>query len=241
MNNLICISTGAVYKFSEDMNEKIKMLRGFSPVGIEICFADSQHLIDFKISEENLSYLKSLKWVSIHAPWLGVRYGRNRRTDEVVKSMRYLSDLINAKNVVFHGNFADDFSFFKNCDFVYSIENSDWRYFFHTVSEMKELFANNDDYKFTFDFAHALTVDPLDAHIYIEKFKDRLIQIHFSYLSRELSDHWFLHKHDNKEMQELLECLKPLSVPIVLECVATDESELSLIKKEMEYAREIFG
>jgi len=241
MNNLICISTGADYKMSEDMNRKIELLKEFCADGIELCFADSQALIDFKITDENLYYLKSLKWVSIHAPWIGIRYGRNQRTDEVVKSMRYLSDLIDAKNVVFHGNFADDFSFFLNCDFTYSIENSDWRYSFHTVLEMEKLLAESDNYKFTFDFAHALTVNSSDVSVYMSRLKDRMIQVHLSYLDKQLPDHWFLHKHDSVEMRNLLSPLKDLDVPIVLECVAANESELPMIKDEIEYVREVFS
>lgn len=242
MNNPICISTGAVYKFSEDMNEEIQMLEKFSPDGVELCFADSQHLLDFKITEGNLSYLRELKAVSIHAPWIGIRYGKNQRSEDVLKAIGDLYCFVNARNVVFHADFIDDFGIFENYKPDCSIENNDWKHpFANTVLETEFLLAENKNIKFTFDFAHVLTMNSSDAPVYVEKFNDRIIQIHFSYHGRELSDHWFLHKHDSKEMQELLECLKPLNVPVILECVAADKNELPLIKKEMEYVREIFS
>lgn len=240
MKNLICVSTGAVYKISEDMNKKIELLKEFSPDGIELCFADSQYLIDFKITKENLTYLCTLKYVSIHAPWLGVRYGNNERTLAVLKSINNLYCEIDARNVVFHADFIDNFSVFENYDFTISIENNEWKYPFHLISEIELLLKNNKKFKFTFDFAHALTVSVEDIPVYVEKFKEKLIQVHFAYFDKELPDHWFSHKYDSEEIRKLSKYLKVLDVPIVLECVANDESEVSLIGKELKYVRNIF-
>jgi hypothetical protein len=241
MDNPICISTGAVYKLTEDMNEKIGLVKEFSPDGIELCFADARYLIDFQISKENLSYLCGLKSVSIHAPWLGIRYSENPRCQDVLKAIKDLYYLINARNVVFHADFVGDFDVFRNCDFIYSIENNDWRHPFNTVSEIGVLLSENERIKFTFDFAHALSVLPASVPNFINHFKDKIIQVHLSYHGRELSGHWFLHKYDSEEMRNLIKQLKILDVSIVLECVANDENELSLIQNEIEYVREVLN
>jgi len=76
MKNPLCISTGFVYKISGDMNEKIRLLRQFSADGIELNFAFSRDLINFRITPDNLEYLKD-KRVTIHAPWKDITYGNN--------------------------------------------------------------------------------------------------------------------------------------------------------------------
>ena len=74
MKNPICISTGSFYLLMNDRNEIIRKIKEFSPDGIELLFAHPQYLFDFVISEENLNYLKSLKFISIHAPCKEITY-----------------------------------------------------------------------------------------------------------------------------------------------------------------------
>ena len=97
----------------------------------------------------------------------------------------------------------------------------------------------NPKLKFTFDFAHALTVSSNDIPLYIDKFKDKIIEIHLAMLNRNLKDHWFLHKYDSTEIRNLLNHLKNIKAPIILECVASNNDEVQLIKKEIEYIKEI--
>jgi len=142
--------------------------------------------------------------------------------------------------VIFHPEKINDFKILKNYDFAASIENKDWRYnSVNTVEKIEAILNENKNLKFTFDFAHALTVSSDDIPVYINKFKDRLITIHLSMLNKNLKDHWFLYKYDSKEMRDLLSHLKNIDVPIVLECVASDWSEVLLIKKEIEYIKKI--
>jgi hypothetical protein len=243
MNNPICISTGAVYKFSEDMNEKIQMLEKFSPDGVELCFADSQHLLDFKITEENLSYLRGLKAVSIHAPWKEIVYNDNELCHQVLCTIEKLYKQINANNVVVHFKTDSDVFVVNNYNFVTSAENGEWKTekWPNTPEGISSILGLNNKLRFTFDFAHALTVSSDDVPGYINLFSQIISEIHFSTRQKDAPDHWFLHKHDSEEIRKLLSYLKPLNVSIALECVAADESELPLIKNEMEYARWIFG
>ena len=66
-----------------------------------------------------------------------------------------------------------------------------------------------------------------------------MIEVHLAMLNKNLKDHWFLHKYDSKEMRNLLNYIKDTDVPIVLECVASNQSEIQLIKKEIEYIKAI--
>lgn len=240
MENPICISTGFLYRLTNNRNEMIKRIREFSPYGIELSFAYPQYLFDFVVNKENLDYLQSLKFNSIHVPWKEITYGNNQEAKNVLEAIEKLYKQINAKNVVFHKNQIEDIQIITNYDFTVSIENGDWRELAgNNVEKIQEALKENPKLKFTFDFAHALTVSSNDIPLYIDKFKDKIIEIHLAMLNEDLKDHWFLHKYDNQEMRNLLNHLKNIKVPIILECVASNNDEVQLIKKEIEYIKEI--
>jgi len=239
MQNLISISTGFLYKITKDRNKMIEIIRGFSPDGVEVSFACPDRLLNFKISDSNLRYLKSLKYVSIHAPWINISYGDNQKSQDVLGSIKKLYSLIGAKNVVFHQEDIENIRCIANLNLVVSIENMGWNQKPNTIVETEKFLNKNKSIKFVFDFAHALTVSYDDIPLYLDKFKDRLIAIHISYKDRELKDHWFLHKHDSPKMRELLNEVKRFDVPLVLEGVASNENEIPLIKKEIKYLKSI--
>jgi len=239
MKNPICISTGFVYKLSKDMNEKIGMLKNFFINGIELCFAYPEDLLSFVINQENIRYLRVLKFISIHSPWKEVIYGNNQKTKDILRTLEKLYKEIGAYNVVFHKEQIDDINIITNYDFTASIENGDWRESGNSVEEIKAILNKNKSLKFTLDFAHALTISSDDIPIYFNKFKDKLISIHLAMFNKNLKGHWFLHKYDSEEIRTLLNYFKNTNVPIVLECVASGQSEIQLIKKEIEYIKTI--
>jgi len=240
MENPICISTGFLYRLTNDRNEMIKRIKEFSPYGIELSFAYPQYLFDFVVDEENLDYLQSLKFNSIHASWKEIIYGNNQKSKNVLEAIEKLYKQINAKNVVFHRDQIEDIQVITDHDFLASIENGDWREpLGNSVNKIEEILKENSKLKFTFDFAHALTISSDDIPLYVDKFKDKVVEIHLAMLNRDLKDHWFLHKYDSLEMRNLLNHLKNINVPIILECVAYNNDEVQLIKKEIEYIKEI--
>ncbi|MFA4998848.1 MAG: hypothetical protein WC514_02400 [Candidatus Paceibacterota bacterium] len=241
MKNPICISTGLLYRLTNDRNEMISKIREFSPEGIELSFAYPEYLFDFTIKEENLRYLRNLKFNSIHAPWIEITYGNNQKSKDVLTAIEKLYKQIDAKDVVFSNKEQiADINVITDYDFIVSIENDDWKHPLSNIPEkIEEVFSENKILKLTFDFAHALTVSPKDIPMYINKFKDRIISIHLAMLNKELKDHWFLHKHDSKRMRELLGYLKEINSPVILECVASDWKEVALIKEEIKYIKSI--
>ncbi len=243
MKNPICISTGLVYLLTNDKNKIIEIIREFSPDGIELSFADPQYIFDFSITKENLEYLQSLKFNSIHGPWKNIEYGDNHKCKDVLKSIEDLYKKIGARNVNFHlfdVNKAEDTKVFNKYNFNFSVENDDFRNpGLNTVEKIDKVLRANEKLKFTFDFAHALVASPQEIPVFINRFRDKLAQVHLSYLTKEMKDHWFLHKYDSKEMRDLLNYLKSTNVPIVLECVASNWEEISLVKKEIEYIKAI--
>jgi hypothetical protein len=243
MTKILGISTGFDYKMSEDMNEQIKIIRNLSLGdlinGIELNFAFPEKLFNFEISEENLNYIKSLEFVSIHLPWKDIIYSDNSKAREFLSSAKRLYQRINAKNVVVHTDEIKDFKIFDDYNMNVSIENDDYKKGANTVEQINELLNKDNRFKLTFDFAHAISISPSEVQKYIDKFEDKISEIHLAMLNREMKDHGFLHKFDNDQMRNLIKSLNLLDAPIILECVAKDTSELSLIKKEIRYIKEI--
>lgn len=235
MENPIVISTGLVYKFMNDRNEMIQRLKEFSPDGIEISFAYPQYLYEFVLESRNLMYLQGLRFNSIHAPWKEIVYGKN--AIPVLERIDTLYDSIHARNVVFHKAPEDDFSVLRDYNFAGSVENDDWKKGLNTPEKIGEILEQNPNLRFTFDFAHALTIDTGLVPEFLS-FGNKISQVHLSYLDRQMPDHYFLFKHDSEEMRRLIRMI-PSNIPLVLECVADNPSEIELVRREIEYLRSV--
>lgn len=241
MENPICISTGLLYRLMKDRNEIISKIKESSPAGIELSFVYPQNLFDFEINQENLKYLQSLKFNSIHAPWKEIVYGNNQKSKDTLKAIEKLYKQIKGRNVIFHKGRIEDYDLILSHDFTASIENGDWRKSKNSIEDIKSVLNKNKKFKFTFDFAHAITISSLDIPEYVNYFKDKLVEIHVSIVNKELERHDFLYKCNSAEIRKLLQNLKTVNVniPIVLECIAINENEIQLIKKEMKYIKAI--
>ena len=238
MDNPICISTGCVRRLLKDTNKGINLLRQFSPKGIEVSFPYSKNLINFDLEKDNLKYLETLKFNSIHAPFKDYIYENNEKSKEILRRISDLYKRINARNVVFHKDTIKDYDFIANNDFVVSLENDDWRKPKNTMSRLKDVLDNNEKFKFTFDFAHALSTSS-DIDEYISCLGDKLIEIHLSIIDEDSKRHTFLHRKDSEKLRRKLQSLKSISAPIVLECGIPNLGKKDLLRKEIDYIRSI--
>jgi len=238
MNNPICTSTGCVRRLLKDTNKSINLLSQFSPEGIEVSFAYPQYLLNFGLEEDNLKYLESLKFNSIHAPFKDYVYENNEKSREILRRISDLYKRIKARNVVFHKDTIKDYDFIANNDFVVSLENDDWRKPKNTMNLLKDILDNNEKFKFTFDFAHALSTSS-NIDEYMVCLGDKLVEIHLSIIDEDSKRHTFLHKKDSEKLRRKLNSLKSISVPIVLECGILDLKRKDLLRKEINYIRSI--
>jgi len=240
MKNPICLSTGCLHKVSKDRNERIKILSKFHPDGIEISFSNKEYLLNFELTKKNLNYLKTLKFKSIHAPWKDGGYRNDKESKEILDKTLKLYRKIDARNVVFHKDSIEDYDFVANYDFVSSLENDDWQKSNNGIDYFKNLLNENEKFKITFDLAHAISTET-DIADFINYFKERIIEIHFSIIIKDLSGkyspHTFLHQNDSKKIRELLKPLKKIFVPLVFESFILSMNDLDFIKKEMKYVK----
>ncbi len=244
MQNPICISTGCVYQLSEDRNVLIDILRPLSLAGVELSFSHPrEHLLNFQISEASLEYLRGLEFNSIHAPWREIVYGQNQISEQVLAKMVELYEQINARNIVFHQEQIEDYgpiTALLKVGCAVSLENGDWRKKEHSVENVRLALGKDRGFGFVFDFAHALSFSAEEVREYMKQFNSRLSEIHISIMNKESETHDFLHKYDNQEIRELLLSLNSAAMPMVLEAAVSANEELALLKKEIEYLKELW-
>jgi hypothetical protein len=234
MNNPISISTGCIHKFSDDRNILIEELKNMPVQGIELSFAHPNYLLDFNINKDNLEYLQGLRYNSIHAPWIDIKYGNNDVSKKVLVAIENIFKLIKAQCVVFHEEQIEDYKFIMNSNFLPAIENDDWLKPKHNTEDIRNILNSNQKFKFILDFAHAMTVSHADVITYFNEFKDKLAEVHLSVINKESGKHDFLYKNKDKEINDLVSNLENGFMPVVLEGIA---SSLNDIKEEIEYIR----
>ncbi|MBD3249506.1 hypothetical protein GF336_05655 [Candidatus Woesearchaeota archaeon] len=237
MKNPICISTGVLYQITDDRNKMIKLIKRYNPQGIEMSFAYSKYLLDFKISKSNVRYLQKLNFNSIHAPWKDITYKRNRKTKQIMDKIIELYLLIKAKNVVFHRNTINNLRSIIDPDISPSLENDDWKGPWETIDKIRNVVDNYPSLRLTFDYAHALTVSSMSVPDYLRNYRDMLSEIHISFLGRDMTDHGFLFQHDLLHLRNISQLSKNTYAPFVLECVVPCPAKVDLLKKEVTYIK----
>lgn len=241
MSHLICLSTGLVYKLENDRNKMIKMLKAFKPDGIEINFPFPDYLLNFVPNDTNIKFLNSLKFVSIHLPWVDISYRPNSKAKKIAAKIRQLSKRIRIDNLVIHPLQIEDFQFLNKFKLNVSIENEDPKMpKFFIPEDFKQIFDKYSKLYFNFDFAHAGLVSKKNIDNFIGQYQNRIIEIHLSSLKKGENDHWFLRPHDSTSNRALIRKLRPIdNVAIVLECVARDKNDLEKTGEEIKYIREL--
>ncbi len=78
---IVSLSSGSV-RFGCDKNNAIEFIKEhFAGLvdGIELCFILKEELERFKLSETDLDFINSLKFNTLHAPVIGLDYGKNKK------------------------------------------------------------------------------------------------------------------------------------------------------------------
>ncbi len=236
MKNLISISTGFAHRLTPDKNEMIQIIKSFQPDGIELILPDPPQLFNFKLSQENVDYLKSLKFSTIHSP-SNIEFGQNTDSTKTLDMIADIYRQIDAKNVVVHPLQVSDYSVFDHKKMHFSLENEDYRKSnYQTPDEFFPLFDRYPSFGFNFDFAHALTID--SKYIpYFLKIKN-LFEIHLAFHDRAENHHSLLFEKADDKTIDLLKLI-PENTPLVLECYVKSWSEIDKIKEEISFLKSI--
>ena len=236
---IVAISVGACYDLRLSYSEAIKFIQHYSVDGIELLFAAPKDLMDFEFEEENLDYVKSLKFKSIHMPVRDAIYEDSLITKKVIDKATVIANQINADYLVFHPNTITDYSILdwtlKNC--VENLNSKECNKGFQTVHEMKKVLEKHDGLGLVLDTCHMLEagVDPKE---FLE-LKEYVKGIHLAVQWRQgerIRTHGFL--QENPEQLEQIKPLLKLDVPKIIESDFYPE-KVPLIEKEIELIKSL--
>ena len=87
MPRIFSFALGNIWRWEKSKNKDrlIKYVRNLDVSGIEITLSSKEELYSTKLSTRNTTWLKSLEYVTIHAPFELVKKSENRR--ELIKQL----------------------------------------------------------------------------------------------------------------------------------------------------------
>jgi sugar phosphate isomerase/epimerase len=223
-------STGDFENPRLSLNNRIKFC-DYLGEALELSFRTPKDLFDFKLTNKIIKEIIQHKYVTIHAPFINVKYKPNKNTDTIIKKLGYLCKKLPIKGIVIHPHLVEDFSILEKSKLPFLIENMDKRKNVGTHPSHFKEYAKKYQFGFVFDIQHAFEHDPsmrLGKEI-LKIMGNRLQHMHVSGCN-EKHRHYPTFISDNKKnITKILEMRIP--VPKILEGflvidfknIATDE------------------
>jgi len=237
---IVCLSYGSV-RFGCDKNKVIEFIKErFAGLvdGIELCFILKEELDSFKLSKNDLDFVNSLKFNTLHAPVIGLDYGKNKETKTVLEKIQAINKKIKLKQVVFHPDHVSDFHTLAESGLNVCIENlpdGEKRKGWQFPKEFQKFFNKWPQFGFCFDVNHAMA-NNINPSEFISVLGEKMKYIHLNATAKPgNADHDLL----VEASEETLEKIKPvfkLQKPLVIE-VDIEKEKIPLIKKEINLVR----
>lgn len=236
----IGFSTGALYSWGLDLNEQIKLLSELNLDAVELSFINIDEL-KCELSPESIAYLKTIPYVSIHAPIFNANREKLSICDYPVKLTKLcvMAKKIDAKSVVFHPDTINDWEDFSQWDMPIAIENLPAEDNYDNT-KLIEIFKQYPHFKMILDTAHAFSCS---ENQYVEVFADKITHIHlsdrrFNSEKGKLRDHETFYGCNEKSK---FDSLKKLDCTLMIEISIKDKKgDLENIKNEIQTVREYF-
>ena len=184
------------------------------------------------ISADKKAYLRSLRHVSIHAPF-ALSYTDTWETREIIQLIAELYHSVRAKNIVVHPNQIEDYRLFTGM--AYSTENLT-PHTSMTVDDYGAVLEQFPEAGLTLDVGHAFAHGPQELEQLIARFGQRVVQIHF-HDCRNGNDHIPFCQTDNPAKYATV---KKFDVPVVIE-QNFSTLDHNLLRREIDCVREYFS
>ncbi len=239
MERIFSFALGNMWQWEESKNRDIliKYAKKLPISGVEITFATKKEVYLFKLSENSKSWLRSLDYVTIHAPFKLVAESENE--EEIIRQLDIISkiyDNINAKNVIIHPDYLPKAEILKKYNFNISTENVTPDIGI-TIPGLRKILNKYSKIELCLDVSHAYLWSKYETSKLIKAFMDRITQIHFSGTYRR-KPHQFFQKV-TKDFLFSIQPIKKLNVPIVIEEDIKVKS-LKFVKEEIKCIKEFF-
>lgn len=236
MARIFSFALGNIWRWSKNRASLLKYAKKLDISGVEITFATSKELFDFKLSNSDKNWLKKLDYVTIHAPFFDFAINKDENQIKIRLDCIYkLYKEINAKNVIIHPDQLPLKNLLKNYDFNISTENLESRTHIR-ISDLKKVFAKYPKIGLCLDVSHAYTFDKKETEELIKEFKNRITQIHFSGTYGK-KRHQSL-RIVTKDFLQSIEGIKKLNVPIVIE-EDIEVKSVKYLKEEIAYIKKL--
>lgn len=232
----IGFTTRCPHKAGVSINEAIELYRPLGATAIELAFDSPDKLYGFEPSPETLGEIGRHGFISIHAPWKGVRYNPGSGADGVIERLRHLCEQIQVGGIVLHPDTIDDFAYLEKPGLPFLLENVDRRKGFGTRPEHFRRLAEDFGFGFVFDTQHAYEIDPTMylAGELVSVMGSRLNLMHVSG-GAESEGHVPVYAADNRDA--IIQALESgISVPKILEgALLKDITEAA--SRELDFVR----
>jgi len=238
MKRIFCFATGNMWRWVKGNKAKlIDYIKELDVSGAELTFSSKEELYNFRLNSKQVKWLKKCDYVSIHAPFRLVRRANNK--EEVIKQLdciKKIYGLVNARNVIIHPNDLPPRKLLDEYDVNFSTENLPKKRHV-TIKKLSNIFKKYPNLGLCLDVAHAYLWSRFETGKLVKKFKNRIIQVHFSGTYR---------KRDHVPLQSVspifLKSIKPikeLRIPIVIEEDIKVKS-IKFVKDEIRYIKSLF-
>lgn len=241
MKKTFSFALGCLWRWHDSKNsgELIKYIKKLGVSGVEITLGHKEEISAFNISNKNKKWLKSLDYVSIHAPFSLLKEAKDQ--NEVISQLDAIKNLykeVNARNVIIHLDNLPSPKILEKYDFNISTENLTPKSRLG-IAQMKKIFRKYPKIKLCLDVSHAYLWSELETKRIVDNFGYRISQVHFSGTYRK-KDHQSL-RGVTKRFLRSIEPIKELHVPIVIEeDIEKKEGERYLVE-EVEYIKAMFN
>lgn len=239
MPKTFSFATGNIWRWnkSENRNILINYARKLDNIsGVEITFASKEDLYLFRLSESNRRWLRTLDYVTIHAPFRLVRDSEDE--EEVIRQLDMISKLykdVNAKDVIIHPRDIPAKKVLGRYDFNISTENMPRRS--APISYLKDVLDRHPKMRFCLDVSHAYIWSKHETGKLVRAFRNRISQVHLSGTYKRKSHQSLRCVTD--EFMRSIEPVKDLDVPIIIEEDIKTKS-LGYVRDEIEYIKRMF-
>lgn len=242
MNRIFSFATGNLWQWTDSPNRNVLLdfIKPLDVAGVELTFSNKEELFAFQPTKANVAWLKSLEHVTIHAPfWMCKPEFIEVEVEKQFEVISRLYRQLNAKNVVVHPEKElFDTDLLNQCDFRISTENLPQRKFKITNDDLAFYLEKFPNMGLCLDVAHAYLEGKDETSVLVDRFKDRISQIHFSGTFRR-QDHQSL-QIVSKNFLRSIKPIKNLPVPIVIE-ENMEVTDLETVAKEIEFIKALLN
>jgi len=232
---------GGIWKWTKSNNigDLVGYAKKLDISGVEVTFASKEEVYAFNLSINNKSWLKSLDYVTIHAPFDFIQ--KSEDDIDIIKQLEVISELydeVDAKNVIIHPDALPAQEILENYDFNISTENLPKKKHKRHVSihDLEKILQRYPEMGLCLDVSHAYRCSKFETEKLVKRFKNRISQIHLSGTYRG-KDHKSLREVTNNFLLSI-EPIKELDVPIVIE-ENIEIKNIRYIQNEIDYIKKI--